>query len=252
MNLNKIFPFRRPLPAPRLRLVCFPYAASAASLYRPWVDLLGSTIEVCPVEYPGRGVRMAEPPLRDMKRLCDSLLEPMLELQGGVPLALFGHSMGARVAFELAQRLSGKVVHLFTSGAVAPDIAPRLGGGPGAKPIAQLNDEEFRARLRELGGTPPEILDDDGLMERVLPMVRADFVLVERYRAAPHAQVDVPITVFRGTEDPGVFAPDADRWQLRTNAAFRHIEVPGGHFFLDEQRALVVAEVQRDLAAWRA
>ncbi|MEZ4362898.1 MAG: alpha/beta fold hydrolase [Kofleriaceae bacterium] len=251
MNLSKIFPFRRPDAAPRLRLVCLPFAGGAASVFHPWINLFGPAIEVCPVELPGRGVRMAEPPLRDMRRLCDALLEPLEHLHGGLPLALFGHSMGGRIAFELAQRLGDKVVHLFASGTAAPDVAPRLGGGPGAKPIAQLDDAEFLARLRELGGTPVEILEDEELMARVLPVVRADFVLVERYRAAPHAQVAVPLTVLRGSHDPGVSAANAERWQLRTSAAYRHVEVPGGHFFLEPQRAMVISEVLRDLAAWR-
>ena len=251
MNPAKVFPFRRPVSAAhdlRLRLLCFPYAGSSAAVYRPWVEMLGPHIEVCPVELPGRGVRTAEPLLRDMKRLCDSLLESIEALPQDVPLALFGHSMGARIAFELACRLGSRVVHLFASGSASPDMAPRLGGGPGSKTISQLTDEEFRLRLRVLGGTPVEILDDDDLMARALPVVRADFVLVERYRAAPHAQVTVPITAMRGDRDAMVELADAERWQLRTNAAFRILEVPGSHFFLEGQRALVTREVARDLA----
>jgi medium-chain acyl-[acyl-carrier-protein] hydrolase len=154
MNLAKIFPFRRPLVAPRLRLLCFPYAGGAASLYRLWVEALGPHVDVCPVELPGRGVRTAEPPLRDMKRVCDALSEAIELLPRDAPLALYGHSMGARIAFELAARLGERVRHLFASGSAAPDCAPRLGGGPGAKLISQLTDAEFRLRLRALGGTP--------------------------------------------------------------------------------------------------
>lgn len=249
MNLAKVLPFRRPVAAPRLRLLCFPYAGASAAIYRSWVELFGPHVDVCPVELPGRGVRTAEPPLRDMKRVCDGLFEAIEQLPQDAPLALFGHSMGARIAFELACRLGARVTHLFASGSAAPDVAPRLGGGPGEKTISQLTDEEFRQRLRVLGGTPVEILEDDDLMARALPVVRADFVLVERYRAAPHAQVTVPITVLRGERDIMVDLRDAERWQLRTNAAFRLLEVPGGHFFLEDQRALVVREVTRDLGA---
>ncbi len=252
MNLAKIFPFRRVLPAPRLRLLCLPYAGGAASLFRAWaepLEQLVAGVEVCPVELPGRGVRTAEPQVRDMKRLCDGLFEAIELLAGdGVPLALFGHSMGARISFELACRLGPRVRHLFASGSAAPEMAPRLGGTPGGKTISQLTDEEFRLRLRGLGGTPREILDDDELMARAMPVVRADFVLVERYRAAPHAQVTAPITALRGASDAMVEPADAERWQLRTSAAFRLIEVPGGHFFLDGQRDLVLREVASDLA----
>lgn len=248
MNLAKVFPFRRGLPAPRLRLLCVPYAGGSAALFRQWAELFGPHVEVCPVELPGRGVRTTEPPVRDMKRLVDSFHEAADLLPRDAPLVLFGHSMGARISFELAQRLGDRVRHLFASGSAAPDVAPRLGGTPGGKTIAQLTDEEFRQRLRLLGGTPLEILDDDELMERVMPVVRADFVLTERYRPEPHAAVTVPITVLRGSDDVMVRAEEAERWQLRTSAAFRMIEVPGGHFFLDEQREMVVKEIAKDLA----
>lgn len=252
MNLAKIFPFRRPVAEPRLRMLCFPYAGGGAALYRPWVEGLGPHVDVCPVELPGRGVRPTEPPLRDMKRVCDSLFEAIELLPRDAPMVLYGHSMGARIAFELSLRLGNRVRHLFVSGSASPDSAPRLGGGPGARLISQLTDEELRARLRVLGGTPVEILDDDELMERILPVVRADFVLTERYRAAPHAHVTVPITSLRGSSDVLVEPAEAERWQLRTNAAFRYLEVPGGHFFLDEQRARVIAEVSKDLAPFLA
>jgi medium-chain acyl-[acyl-carrier-protein] hydrolase len=249
MNLTKIFPFRKPIASPRLRLLCLPYAGGAASLYRSWINELGTSIEVCPVELPGRGVRMAEPPLRDMTRLVDSLADAIELLFDGVPMALFGHSMGARISFELACRFPGKVVHLFASGSAAPDIPPRLGAMPRAKPIAQLSDAEFQVRLRELGGTPSVILDNEELMVQVLPVVRADFILVERYRAAPQAQINAPITALRGMDDHGISIGDTERWQLRTTAAFRCLQVPGGHFFLDLQRELVTREILRDLGA---
>ncbi|MBK7539125.1 MAG: thioesterase [Myxococcales bacterium] len=249
MNPSKLFPFRRALERPRLRLFCLPYAGGSAAMYRPWVEAFGPEVEVCPVEMAGRGVRMAEPPVRDMKRLCDFLVGPVAELAGQVPIVFFGHSMGARISFELACRLGDKVRHLVASGSSAPEIPARLGAEHGAKPIALLTDEEFRLRLRTLGGTPLEILDNDEMMERVLPVVRADFILVERYRAAPQAQLSVPLTVLRGTEDPGVSYPDAERWQLRTSAAFRLKEISGGHFFLESQRDAVLAEVKRDLSA---
>src|SRR5262245_46733711 len=104
MNPAKVFPFRRKVVEPRLRLLCLPFAGGASSLYRSWPRALPS-IEVWPVELPGRGARMDEPPCADMTELCDGL-SAAIDQVADLPLALYGHSMGARIAFELARRLA--------------------------------------------------------------------------------------------------------------------------------------------------
>src|SRR5215831_646593 len=220
-STKRVFPFRRALAQPQLRLVCAPYAGGAAVLYRPWRDAVAPAIEVCAVELPGRGVRFGEPPISDMARLCDDLafaIEPLLD---GVPLALFGHSMGARIAFELAHRFEGRVAHVFASGSPAPGVRSSYGANGDRRPSAQLSDDDFKQRLRELGGTPREILADDELMARVLPIVRADFALIERYQVEPQLRVSCPITVFAGRADTGAPPAVAAAWRLRTTAAFR-------------------------------
>lgn len=248
MNVAKTFPFRRRVSRPRLRLLCFPYAGGAATLYRTWPDLLAPTVDVCPVELPGRGVRFAEPAIHDMTRLCDGLAATIEQLFDGVPVALFGHSMGARIAFEIARRFDGRILHLFASGSPAPDTRSRQGAPSGHKPTAQLTDAELKQRLRDLGGTPPEILADDELMVRALPVVRADFMLIEQYRAEPRSRVSCPITVFAGMDDPGASPSAAATWQLHTSAACRVVELEAGHFFLESHRALLIREIGHDLA----
>jgi medium-chain acyl-[acyl-carrier-protein] hydrolase len=247
MTLARVFPFRKPLAAPRLRLLCLPYAGGAASVYRLWADALGPAIEVCPVELPGRGVRMAEPPIADLAALCDALIEAIARLGEGVPLALFGHSMGARIGFELAVRLDGRIRHLFASASPAPGVRLRYGPDGDARPSSQLSDDQFLARLAELGGTPPEILADRPLMERVLPTLRADFVLSENIRIDPSARIGCPITVLAGRDDAGASPGAAVAWQMRTTARFRLVELDTGHFFLDSHRDAVIREVARDL-----
>jgi medium-chain acyl-[acyl-carrier-protein] hydrolase len=248
MTPSRVFPFRRPLAQPRLRLVCVPYAGGAASLYRRWRGLVAPTIEVCAVELPGRGVRLGEPPISDMAALCDVLAAAIEPLLDDVPLALFGHSMGARIAFELARRFDGRVAHLFAAGSPAPGVALGFGPSDDRRPTAQLTDDELKQRVRELGGTPAEFLADDELMAHVLPVVRADFILIERYRVEPEARVACPITVFAGVDDPGASPIAAARWELRTTAAFRIVELAAGHFFLDSHRAQLLREIERDLA----
>jgi surfactin synthase thioesterase subunit len=252
MNLTHLFPFRRKLDHPQLRLLCFPYAGGAAALYRPWPGLLERTIDVCPVELPGRGVRMSEPPLSDMTTLVDVLVPAIEPLLDGVPVALFGHSMGARIAFEIARRFDGRITHLFASGSPAPGTRWRHAAAGDRRPTAQLTDDEFKQRLRDLGGTPPQLLEDDDLMARVLPVVRADFVLIERYRCEPAVRVACPITVFAGVDDERASPTAATAWELRTTARCRIVELDAGHFFLESHRARLFEEIARDVAPWLA
>ena len=249
MDPAPLFPFRKQLAAPWLRLVCLPYAGGAATLFRPWPTRLAPGIDVCPVELPGRGMRFGEPMPGDMATLCDALV-PALErlLEDGIPLALFGHSMGARIAFALAHRLDGRITRLFASGAPAPGVRLRYGGTSDQRPTAQLTDPELTQRLRDLGGTPVEILEHPELMERVLPIVRGDFVLVEQYQVDPSIRVSCPITVFSGIDDVGAAPVAGAAWQLRTTSSFRLVEVDAGHFFLDSHRDLLLREIVRDLA----
>jgi surfactin synthase thioesterase subunit len=240
----KVFPFRRPVAEPRLRLLCLPFAGGASSLYRSWPRAL-PTIEVWPIELPGRGVRPDEPLVTDMTALVDGLAAAISE-HGDLPLALFGHSMGARIAFELARRLGSRVVHLFASGSQPPEVAPYYAARD-TRPTDQLTDDELMQRIQPLGGTPKELLAEPELMQRALPIVRADLVLVERYRVEPDARVACPLTVLTGRQDPIAPPAVAAGWLRRSTGATRIVELDAAHFFLDSHRAAVLAEIARDL-----
>ncbi|HET9620883.1 MAG TPA: alpha/beta fold hydrolase [Kofleriaceae bacterium] len=249
MATSRAFPFRRPpTQAPRFRLFCLPYAGGGAALYRPWIQRLAPDIDVVPIELPGRGTRMAEPPTSDMKLLADALAHAMEPLFGDVPVALFGHSMGARIAFELARRFDGRVRHLFASASLTPGTPPRYTAGPDRRPTMQLDDAELKQRLIAIGGTPAEIMADADLMARVMPLVRADFTLLEGYRPAPDARVACPITMFVGDHDPGVSPPEAAHWGQLTTAGCRLIELAAGHFYLESHRDEILDEIRRVLA----
>jgi medium-chain acyl-[acyl-carrier-protein] hydrolase len=244
-NFVKAFPFRKAPARPRARMLCFPYAGGGASLYRAWPQRLGPAIDVCPVELPGRGVRMLEPPIDAMSALCDGLaamIEPLLD----VPTVLFGHSMGAQIAFEIALRLEGRIAHLFASGSPAPGATSSAQTCDHGS-TAQLSDADLKQRLRKLGGTPPPILEDPELMTRILPIVRADFALIESYRPAPQARLSCPITVFAGLDDAGAWS-SATSWELRTRGRCRVVELQAGHFFLDSHRDALFREIGCDLA----
>lgn len=245
MSSAKIFPFRRAVAAPRLRLLCVPFAGGASSLYRAWPRLLPA-IEVWPIELPGRGVRGDERPMTDMNQLADGLAAAIDE-HPGPPLALFGHSMGARIAFELTRRLGDRVVHLFASGSQPPDVRPHYGSADD-RPTEQLTDAELKRRIEPLGGTPPELMAEDDLMQRALPIVRADLTMTERYRVEPpDARVACPLTVLAGVHDKIAPPRVATGWLVRSSSTTRMVELDAAHFFLDSHRAEVLREVTRDL-----
>ena len=149
--LDSWIAFRKPNPQARLRLFCFPYAGAGASIFRTWPDGLPADVEICPVQYPGRGTRPMETPFTEISSLVRALAQAMLPLVDK-PFAFFGHSLGALVAFELAQELrrqsSLQPARLFVSADRAPQIPRRN------RPIHALPEGEFLAELRRLNGIP--------------------------------------------------------------------------------------------------
>src|SRR5580704_7660600 len=153
--------FRKPDPKAQLRLFCFPYAGAGALIFRKWADGLPREVELCPIQLPGRGTRLTEPPFTMLSCLVEDLdraLAPLLDK----PFAFFGHSLGALVGFELARhrsRQSGiQPTHLFVSAGRAPQIERR------DRPIHGLRDAEFLAELRRLNGIRGPVMEDAELM----------------------------------------------------------------------------------------
>ena len=231
-------------PDPELRLFCLPYAGGSASVYRQWHRLVPSGIEICAVELPGRGRRMGEPAFQFLAPLVRALagaIEPVLDR----PFALFGHSMGGLIAFELArwlQELGGpQPRRLFVSATSAP--GPRLADPP----VHHASDAEVRNRLRSLNGTPRELLEDDELMDLMIPIVRTDFSVVETHEHGAGLPLDVPITVFGGLDDRTVRPAALAGWRAQSTAGSRLRLFPGDHFFLHAAAADIVSTIMEDL-----
>jgi medium-chain acyl-[acyl-carrier-protein] hydrolase len=229
--LDRWIPFRKPDSQTRLRLICLPYAGAGALIFRKWSDALPRDIEVCPIQLPGRGTRLTEPPFTKLSCLIEALtraLDPLLDK----PFAFFGHSLGALIGFELARQIRRQYgvhpVRLFASAGRAPQIPHR------APPIHTLPDNQFLAELRRLNGTPRELLDHEELMEVMLPILRADFALYETYLYSTEPPLNCPISAFGGLQDRRVSASDLDAWRSQTSASFSLRMVPGDHFFLKE------------------
>jgi medium-chain acyl-[acyl-carrier-protein] hydrolase len=227
----------RPNPDARIRLFCFPYAGGGAGTYLEWHRTLHPLVELVAVQPPGRGQRRGEAAHRTMDALQADLwprILPMLDR----PYFLFGHSMGSRVAYALALRLrdAGKRMptHFIASGGRAPHLA--------CEPITyDLPDAKFVESLRELDGTPEEILGNPELMELLMPLLRADFEIAELYRADPDIPFGCGASVLGGTGDARVLQEDLNAWQAHFQRPVRVEMCEGGHLFVEESRATVIA-----------
>lgn len=219
-------------------LVVLPHAGGSASHYRALSGALSGRVEVLAVQYPGRQDRYRERPIADLRTLANRVaaaLEPM----AGRRLALFGHSMGALVAFETARLLEAEgrpVQALFASARRAP---ARQSG----ERVDHLDDTELLARIGALGGTDEQLLREEELLRMYLPVLRADYRAVETYACEPGAAIGAPITGLAGDTDPGVSRGDVAAWNEHTTDCFDLRVFPGGHFYLDEQTAAVADTV---------
>lgn len=229
----------------RLNLICFPYAGGSAQLFNNWQTGLGtSEIQVYSVQYAGRGSRMREPAFTDCKALVDAFIPNLLPVLTK-PFALFGHSMGSIIAFEVARRLQEKhelrPERLIVSARRAPQI-PRTG-----RTTYNLPDAEFKEELRRLNGTPQEVLDHPELMELMLGIIRADFTLTQTYNYVPGAQLTCPISVYGGVKDTDIPRPQLEGWCEHTSAGCSIRMFEGNHFFILSDQAGVLRTVREQL-----
>ncbi|MFJ1749739.1 alpha/beta fold hydrolase [Streptomyces sp. NPDC088116] len=242
-NLSDLWLRRyRPCAAPAVRLVCFPHAGGSASSFLPFVRELPDEVEVLAVQYPGRQDRRAEPLIDNVESLVGPLAD-VLGAQSDRPLVLFGHSMGATVAYEVARVLERRgtgPAALVVSGRRAPTTSRRTA-------VHLYDDERLIAELRSLDGTDQSLLTDPELLELVLPAIRNDYRAVGHYVHRPGAPLACPLTVLTGVDDPDVTVEEAAAW--RDVAARAHVRTfPGGHFFLYQRTAEVCAAIVSALA----
>lgn len=234
----------RPNPAARLRLFCFPYAGAGASVFFSWQAQLPAEVEVCAIQPPGREARLREAPYTSMTALVETLGEVLAPYMDR-PFAFFGHSNGAIMAFELARKLRREgrplPLHLFLSGRPAAQLPSRH------PPIHALPEPEFIAELRRLQGTPEEVLNHPEIMELLVPLLRADFSLAETYAYRPEPPLEIPVSAYGGRLDPDVNADEVEGWREQTAQAFRSVVFPGDHFFINGDRAQLLAQLSGEL-----
>lgn len=241
---NAWLSYVEPKPWANLRLFCFPYAGGGAAVYRGWADRMPGAIEVCPVQPPGRETRFGEPAFTRLGPLVAAATEglrPYLDR----PFALFGHSMGALVAFELARKWRRDFglapVHLFVSGCSAPQLDDT------DSRCHTLPDPEFLEELRRLNGTPRTLLENPDLMQLLLPTLKADFAVCETYEYIEQPPLYCPISALGGLQDPTTGRNQLDAWRHQTTAAFRLRLFPGDHFFLQTASPLLTQTLVQEL-----
>lgn len=233
-----------PNPQALLRLFCFPYAGGSAATFREWHKGLPATVEVCGIRLPGRGTRVEEPPFADLKLLVDTVakeLRPLWEK----PFALFGHSMGAVIAFDLARHLRHEygydALHLFVSGSCAPHVPSHM------IPFYDLSEGGFLETVRRLNGTPPQVLEHPELMKLLLPALRADFQMAQAYEYLAGPPLDCSITAFGGLRDEEVSSDCIKAWREQTTGEFSLEMIDSDHFFVQRARPLLLQMVSRRL-----
>jgi surfactin synthase thioesterase subunit len=227
----------------RARLVCFPFAGGSASYYFPFANQLAPDIEVLAVQYPGRHERRREPCLEDMGEIVERSHEALRDWLG-LPMVLFGHSMGAVVAFEVARRLSDvdrcAPARLFVSGRRAPTRQRE-------DDLHRRDDAGLLAELRRTGGTDSTFLDDEELAALILPTVRSDYTAIETYRYEPGPPLSCSITALVGDADDHVTVDEAAAWAEHTSGGFALYVLAGEHFFLTRHRVAVAEWIRAAL-----
>lgn len=224
------------------KLVCFPFAGAGSTIYNKWQTAFSNKVAVLPVELPGRGSRFGEETFTNVPELARLVVTENLA-NFRAPCALFGHSFGALIAFEVAHLLSERQlypVHVFVSASRAPHATPR-------NVFHSLARPELLARLVSLNGFPSEILHERDLIDLVLPRIRADLKAAETY-IVRKSRLTMPITAFGGVEDVFVTESELAAWECCTREAFSVKMFPGHHFFLQSRVGELSASIEAMLA----
>ncbi|MEV5241987.1 alpha/beta fold hydrolase [Streptomyces cinnamoneus] len=233
------------LKPPRLRLLCLPHAGGSAGFFHSWGRAFGSDVEVMAARYPGRQERIADPFITEMEPLADAIAGELRSFLDA-PLALFGHSMGASLAYEITLRLQDQhgvaPAALLVSGRKPPHLLT---------PRPDLDDDEVLAEVRRLGGTDAVVLDDPDLRELVLPAITTDFRIVARYAARPGVPLPCPVYAYVGDGDEDVDVESMRGWADLAPQGFGLRVLPGDHFYLAEQRNALIDDIRARLAPVR-
>lgn len=222
----------------KIKLFCFPYAGGSSVIFNKWKQYIDTKIDLIPVELAGRGKRIHEPLYGDVSDVINDVYEIISKMINGSTYALFGHSMGAMISYQLCQKLRKNEytppMHVFISGRGAPHIKRS------EKKYHLLEEDEFKKEVFNLGGTPPEFFELPELLDLFLPLLKNDFRLAEtEISNGEILPLDSNISVFLGKNED-LTIEQCDGWKKHTNKLCSIYYFEGGHFFLQEETEKIV------------
>lgn len=235
-----------PNPHAETSLFCFPYAGGNPSIYRDWHRYLPSSLEVCPIQLPGHGARMEEKPFFEIKPLINELANFFTDFSFQKKSIFFGHSLGALIAFELVREIKkrgGVEPSLFIASSCSAPHWPMVK----TNDFSTLPDASLIEYLRQLGGTPEEVLKDTALMKLFLPMIRADLKLTETYLYEEGELLSCPILACGGEHDSRVSLESLKAWDKQTSSTFKMQIFSGDHFYLHSSKEALLRKISEEI-----
>ena len=234
-----------PSTSKKVSLFCFPYAGGGGHIYYNWHHYCSTDLEIQCIQLPGRGVRINESPIDNVRELI-KVIYAELDFNWSQPYAFFGHSMGALISYELAVYIYEQEKKLpqglFLSARVPPHLANKK------ENVHLLSDQDFIQELKRLNGTPEEALNNEELLQLMLPTIRADFAICETYQYEKRTPLPTPLTVFGGKEDSEVSPSQLAEWDQYTSEKFQQLNYDGGHFFLHQYEGDIIQTIEKQLS----
>lgn len=223
-------------------LIMFPYAGGGASIFRKWENYF-EDIKLYAVQYPGRENRFSDKPINDIEELTENIFCNIKDIiNSGKPYYLFGHSMGTKVAYEVALKIKNGNLPQPEAMIVSAGKAPCY---KESKPICHLDDDGFIEGLKRYGGTPKEILDNRDLIGIFLPMLRADFLIDEKYQDVKYEKIDSSIFGLMGIDDKEMILEELKKWRDYTTKEFSYEYIDGAHMYLYEKGESVAKKIKK-------
>jgi surfactin synthase thioesterase subunit len=238
-----MFEKNMPIKTGSLCVICFPFAGAGASFIKPWKADAGSFLEIYAVQMPGREQRFNEEPYRNVKQAIDAMLPEILGDVGEKrPLIVFGHSMGAILAYEFAKHLyktiNSNVALLIVSGSPAP-------WGQREQKATGLDDDAFITRVEEFAGYRHPALEDPEMRDLLLPILRSDIEMHENYAPDDQKKIPIPTIAVRGVRDELVSLRQIEEWSDVTSSSFYTKEFQGGHMYLVENHTELIDFIEQ-------